>query len=125
MLLDTCGLLWLAQGGGNLSAKALEKIDRSPVVFISAITGFEVALKWKSGKLRLPAQPEDWFTIVVEHHNLDVLPLTLSICRKAAVLPPYHKDPCDRFIIATAMEENMVIVTGDVNFAQYGVEVVS
>jgi PIN domain nuclease of toxin-antitoxin system len=47
MLLDTCALLWLASGGGELTDSALERIDLSPTVWISAITGFEISLKYK------------------------------------------------------------------------------
>ena len=125
MLLDTCALLWLSQGGGNLSEDTLERIEHAPLAYVSAITGFEVALKWKSGKLKLPAQPDDWLDIIIEHHNLDVLPLTFQICRRAALLPPFHGDPCDRFIIATAKELNLSVVTADSIFVHYGVDVIS
>ena len=45
MILDTCALLWVAQGGGALSAAALQRIDTAPVVYVSAISGFEVGTK--------------------------------------------------------------------------------
>lgn len=54
MLLDTCALLWLASGGGQLSRTVLERIDASDMVYISAISAFEVSLKYRQGKLGLP-----------------------------------------------------------------------
>jgi PIN domain nuclease of toxin-antitoxin system len=49
--------------------------------------------------------------------------LTIDICLRASELPPIHGDPCDRFIIATALQQNAFVVTADKRFHQYGVEV--
>ena len=58
MLLDTCALLWLVEGGGQLSQSVIEQIDLSPYVYISASTGFEISLTHRNGKLKLPVPPE-------------------------------------------------------------------
>jgi len=47
MILDTCAILWLAGGGGKLSEDTLSKIETSPLVCISGISGFEISLKAK------------------------------------------------------------------------------
>ena len=73
MLLDTCALLWLTQGGGELTGETLEIIDGAPIVHISAITGFEIGVKHAKGKLHLPARPADWMKVVLEHHDIDFL----------------------------------------------------
>jgi len=125
MLLDTCALLWLAQGGGNLSAEIYEQIGKEPIVYVSAISGFEIGIKHRKGKLILPVSPKDWFQAVIQHHDLNVLPLDLSICTHSTELPLIHADPCDRFIIATAEIHKLRIVTGDTLFKQYGVSVLS
>ncbi len=125
MLLDTCALLWLANGGGDLSDAALERTDSSQVVCISAISAFEISLKYRQGKLGLPALPGEWFRVVLEHHNISVIPLDIDICIAANDLPPFHKDPCDRLIIATARLHRFPVVTGDTRFEEYGVEVIS
>jgi len=127
MLLDTCALLWLAKGDDRLPESVLEQIDLSSKVYISAITGFEISLKYRKGKLKLPVSPEQWFKIIVEYHDLTVISLDLDICIASTGLPPFHKDPCDRFIIATAMLNNLPIVTSDKRFKEYkeyGVELV-
>ena len=125
MILDTCALLWLAQGEGELSETALQRIDVAPVVYVSAISGFEIGIKVQQGKLALPARPADWFTAVLTHHNLEVLPLDLEICTRSTELPAIHADPCDRMIIAAAQVHHMPVVTTDPIFAQYGIEIIS
>ncbi len=78
ILLDTCGLLWLATNE-KLSADALNKIENASVVYISAITGFEIGIKYKSGKLKLPMPPKEWLTEIVNHHDISVLDIDLDI----------------------------------------------
>jgi len=124
MILDTCALLWLAGGGKNLSREALNRINESPAVYVSAISGFEIGLKVAKKKLKLPLSPKDWFERVVEHHSLTILPLNLEICVAATELPAIHNDPCDRFILATARLNNLTVVTADGNFEKYGITVI-
>jgi PIN domain nuclease of toxin-antitoxin system len=125
MILDTCALLWLAAGGKKLSRAALKEINEAPVICVSAISGFEVALKVAGGKLELPHPPVEWFARMVEHHSLTMLPLELDVCIKAAGLPSIHNDPCDRFIIATALLNDLPVITTDERFEQYGVKVLN
>ena len=125
MILDTCALLWLASGDKKLSRAALKEINAAVAVYVSAISGFEIAIKAGKGKLKLPHPPQEWFEKVVAHHGLTVLPLELNVCIAAAELPPLHNDPCDRFIIGAAKLHDLTVVTGDEQFEQYGVTVVS
>jgi PIN domain nuclease of toxin-antitoxin system len=125
VILDTCALLWLAQGGGELSETALQFIDAAPVVYVSAISGFEIGIKVQKGKLELPARPSDWFAAVLEHHDIEVLPLGLEVCIRSTELPAIHADPCDRMIIAAAQLHHLPVVTTDPIFSQYGIEVIS
>lgn len=122
MILDTCALLWLAGGHKKLSRSALRDINSSPCLCVSAVSGFEIALKAARGKLELKASADKWLSEVCEHHGISVLPLDLKTCVAAAKLPFIHDDPCDRFIIATAKLKNMAVVTSDERFAAYGVE---
>ncbi|GAK58962.1 hypothetical protein U27_05937 [Candidatus Vecturithrix granuli] len=52
MLLDTCTLLWLANGGGQLTEPTLQKIDAASQVFVSAISGFEISLKLSTRQIK-------------------------------------------------------------------------
>ena len=125
MILDTCALLWLASGDKKLSRSALKEINSASAVYVSAISGFEIAIKVAKGKLKLPHAPQEWFEKVVEHHGLTVLPLELNVCIAAAELPRVHDDPCDRFIITTAKLNDLTVVTADERFEKYGVTVLS
>lgn len=124
MLLDTCALLWLAEGGKELSEAARRRIAQEPAVYVSAISGFEIGLKVARQKLSLPTPPREWFLAIVSHHDLEVVPLDLTVCLAATELPPLHRDPCDRFIIATARARRWPVVTADSVFPQYDIEIV-
>lgn len=123
ILLDTCALLWLAHDRHQISKETLRRIGETPTVCISAITSFEVGIKYRSGKLRLPVPPSQWIAGIMDHHGIAAIDLTVDICLRASELPPIHGDPCDRFIIATALLQNAPVVTADKRFGQYGVEV--
>ena len=125
VILNTCALLWVAQGGGALSETALHRIDTAPVVYVAAISGFKIGIKVQKGKLYLPVPPVDWFATVLAHQHLEVLVLDLDICLLSTALPAIHADPCDRMIIAAAQVYHLSVVTTDPLFAQYGIEVIS
>lgn len=126
MILDTCALIWLASDERDRISKGTwSKIEQSPVVSIVSITGFEIGLKYQAGKLGLATTPEKWVKIAVEFHQLEVIQLDLEICLLSSKLPPIHKDPCDRFIIAAATLRGMPVVTTDRRFAEYGIKVLT
>lgn len=124
VLLDTCVLLWLANGDEKLSESKKTMIFETDNVFISAITGFEISLKHAKNKLDLPLPPTLWLEQMVDFYQLSVLPLDLEICTQSALLEFHHHDPCDRFIIATAIKHQLPIMTGDGIFADYPISVI-
>jgi PIN domain nuclease of toxin-antitoxin system len=123
LLLDTCALLWLASGDKSLSVETLDAIEKAAIVYVSAISAWEISLKAGRGALVLPLGPREWFDAALKHHNLTLLTLDVSILIAANSLPWHHRDPADRFIIASAMAHNADIVTGDRRFIKYGVKV--
>ena len=123
IVLDTCALLWLAEGGGQLSAPLLARLDEEPIVAVSAISAFEISLKVISSKLVLPLPVREWWKGVVDHHRLSVIDITGEIALKSTELAPIHRDPADRFIISTALLNNAPIVTADRRFEEYSVTV--
>ena len=124
LLLDTCALLWLASGDSALSENALSMIENAQVLYVSAVTAWEIAIKSSKGKIQLPLSPRDWFNAVVKLYDIDVLKLTADEMLKSAELPWLHKDPADRFIIATALKNDFMVVTADSNFGKYGVRTI-
>ena len=123
MILDTCALLWLAQGAKQFSPAVLRRLDEAAIVYVSAITAYEIGVKARSGKLILPIPARAWFQQALAHYRLAVLDLDPDICFKATELPPIHRDPCDRFIVATALVHDLPVVTADATFEKYGLEV--
>ena len=77
---------------GRVVRDSLSRIDTAPVVYVSAISGFEIGIKVQKGKLHLPVSPADWFTAILLHHHLDVLVLNLDVCLRSTTLPLLHAD---------------------------------
>ena len=120
ILLDTCSLLWLASDQDNLSIKAKKEIEKnSQALFVSAISAFEIAIKYRNKKLELPLPPLDWFSAAIDFHGIREISITSTIAVTAVVLPPLHNDPCDRIIIATAQLNAMKIITCDPLISRY------
>ena len=126
VLLDTCTLLWLASAQEQLSAAARRLMQQhASSLFVSAITAFEIGVKHRKGRLTLPLDPPQWFGEAVEFHGLRESPVTGRIAAGSTQLPPLHADPCDRIIVATALEHDWTIITPDPLIRQYlGVTVV-
>ena len=124
MILDTCALIWLSEGGGQLSKPALERILNAREVYVSAISGFEIGVKYRKGKLELPMPVADWVEAVIQYHNLSVIDVSMPINMSATQLPLLHLDPFDRIIIATARSLAVPIVSGDEVFSDYDIEVI-
>ncbi len=123
VMLDTCGLIWLVNGGGRLSTKTLEAIQAADIVYVSAATALEIGCKAARKKIDLPIEAEDWYHKALEVHDLVEIPVTGEIALRSASLPFLHKDPADRIIIATARLHHLPIVTHDNRFEQYSVTV--
>jgi PIN domain nuclease of toxin-antitoxin system len=124
LVLDTCALLWLVKGDERLSQNARDAIEFASMVYVSAISAWEIGLKAERGDLILPMQAKAWFESSLERHSLIAAPVDHDIAFRAAALPRFHKDPADRFIIATAMSLSAAIVTADETFKEYGARVI-
>ena len=74
--------------------------------------------------MTLPSPPLEWFESLVARYRLDPIPLSLPVLVRSTQLPWHHKDPADRFIIATALLHSLPVVTADSRFAAYGVETI-
>jgi len=121
LLLDTCAVLWLVSGDKHLSANARERIDEAPFVYVSPITAWEISLKVAQGNLSLPFKPSVWIERVMKAHHLEWLPLSPTILIHANELPWHHRDPADRFILASALLNHLDVVTADTRYGEYGV----
>jgi PIN domain nuclease of toxin-antitoxin system len=120
IILDTSVLLWLAADQNKLSSKAKKCIrENAGNLFVSSISVFEIAIKARKGKLDLPLEAGEWFAKVLQFHGIQEVPINSAIAARSVRLPLLHNDPCDRFIIATAIQNSMIIISGDSLIAQY------
>jgi PIN domain nuclease of toxin-antitoxin system len=126
VLLDTHTFLWWIADDLQLSAQAREVIgDGANVLFFSAVSGWEIAIKAQLGKLRLPANNlEQFITEQLLHNSFTPLPVQLHHTLAVYHLPLRHRDPFDRLLVAQSQLENLPILTVDPLIAQYGVETI-
>ena len=124
MILDTCGLIFLAAGSERLSQETRALLGRQTHRWYCAITAFEIGQKYQAGKLGLPRPPSAWLADAVKRYQLSEIPVDSGLCLAAAELPPYHRDPCDRMIIAAALRLQVPVVTSDPQFAAYGIQTI-
>ena len=125
IILDTCTLLWLSDSSYPLPNAVKERLRSCPPSerFVSAITAFEIGFKSALGKLSLPRPPKVWFEETCAKRGLQPLDVTASVAMRASQLPLHHRDPADRFIISTALEFQLKILTPDKEFSKYEVPV--
>lgn len=124
LILDTCALVWLACDSDRLSSHARGEIDASRRVYVSAISAWEISLKAARGTLELPMPAARWFERALDVHSLTLADLSVEVLVHANELPWHHRDPADRFIIATAQLNDLTVVTDDRRFDAYGVETI-
>ncbi|MYH09684.1 MAG: type II toxin-antitoxin system VapC family toxin [Gemmatimonadales bacterium] len=118
LLLDTHVFLWWVSDWDRIAEPTREAIsDPGNEVFVSAVSGWEIGTKKAKGRLTAPDNLAD----VVEKKRFAHLPLTFEHAERAATLPPHHRDPFDRMLIAQAQAERLVLVTRDARIPLYDV----
>jgi PIN domain nuclease of toxin-antitoxin system len=121
LLLDTHVLLWWLDDHLALSQGARKAIeDQENLVFVSAVTLWEIRIKEALGKLELPAD----FGDVLRAQPFLFLDIAVNHANAIAELPDHHRDPFDRMRIAQAGTENLVVVTHDKHFKGYDVPLI-
>ena len=118
LLLDTHTFVWCLTDVPRLAEAARSAIaDSGNDVFVSAITGWEVAVKRAKGTMTAP----DNLSAMIEEKRFTHLPLTFHHAEQAGKLPLHHRDPFDRFLIAQAQAEGLILVTRDRYIQRYNV----
>ena len=125
VLLDTHALLWWVLGNPRLSAVATTVLGHADTtIVVSAVSGHEIATKYRLGKLPVPARLAEHLDQMVTDNGWQPLPLGMVHAQLAGRLPGNHKDPVDRMLAAQALIEEMPLVTNDVALAGFGVKVI-
>ncbi len=122
LLLDTHALIWWLAGNAALSVRAREAIeDYANSVAVSAASAMEVATKFRIGKLSGAAVLAQDFETIVAAQGFTELPISVQHARLAGEMNISHKDPFDRFLIAQAQADGMVLVSNEALFDTFGV----
>ena len=117
-LLDTHTLLWWLSENLILSSQAKAIISNSQnIIFVSAVSAWEISIKKAIGKLEAPDDLEE----AIAYNNFTPLEITIKDGNLAGKLPKYHNDPFDRMLIAQAMNNSLTIITKASKIPQYQV----
>ena len=121
LLLDTHVILWFEEDAVQLpeTVKAwIENEDNEKFVSIASV--WEVAIKVGLGKLILGKPIEDYFMDLLSRNGFTLMPISISYALRVHSLPPYHRDPFDRMLVAQSLQEEMSIVSADPALDAYG-----
>ncbi|MEV4607898.1 type II toxin-antitoxin system VapC family toxin [Neorhizobium sp. LMR1-1-1.1] len=119
LLLDSHILVWLAAMSTKLPAQArllIEDTDNS--LFFSAASIWELSVKHALGRDDIPVHPRVLYRALLDN-GFQELPITSEHAFALEALPPIHKDPFDRILIAQALSEGMLLLTSDETIARY------
>lgn len=124
-LLDTQVFLWWISDDPRLSSRASAIItDGENRLFLSAASGWEIAIKVRLGRLTLPEPLETFVPEQMALNAIEGLPIQMSHALHVYTLPDHHRDPFDRLLIAQAQLENLPILSADPQISLYAVETV-
>lgn len=119
LLLDTHVFLWWRGEPSRLALDLRNRIATADIVFVSAASAWEAAIKVSLGRLELPDTIEEG----VLASGFERLLITFSHAERVAGLPPHHKDPFDRILVAQAQAEGLTLVTHDRLLEPYDIEI--
>lgn len=123
ILLDTHVLVWWIGQPDKLSPKAKRRIETTAgksEILVSSISVWEIYLLVKRNRLKLTMDIDAWLEKIVTLPYIRFIPVDNKIAAKSVILPPpLHNDPADRIIIATALQENTVLITSDKRILKY------
>jgi PIN domain nuclease of toxin-antitoxin system len=118
VLVDTHALLWWLVDDPLLSQAARETIaNPANTPLVSTASVWEMAIKRSLGKLETP----DDLPARIAGEGFDWLPVSPEHAWQVRNLPPHHRDPFDRLLVAQALVDRLPVVTGDAQFGAYGV----
>ena len=121
-LLDTHVVLWALGEPGKLRRPARTALeDAQNEVFVSVVSGWEIAIKRALGKLEAPDDLEG----AIRMQGFEPLLMTFRHAEQAGGLPPHHRDPFDRMLVAQSQVEGLVLVTRDPDIPLYGVRILA
>lgn len=120
LLLDTHTFIWLSMTPELLSDNVRRMMGHDcHGLFISSITAVEIGLLVRAGRVVVPTDAEQFLTDNLEQFGIHEIPVDIEIGIASTQLPPIHRDPFDRILIATAQKHKMTILTKDRTIPTY------
>ena len=120
LLLDTCVLLWWLDDPDLLSKEASTAIkEPDNRIIVSVVSVWEIAIKEALGKLLSPDNLKE----MIADAEFELMPIDYEHAWHVKDLPPHHKDPFDRLLVAQATVENLMLVTRDSYLEAYNVPI--
>lgn len=122
--IDTQVLIWWVASPEKLSKKALKSIngevESGQLLLVSAICVWEIYMLVQKGRLKLSMDIDAWLEKIEKLPYFQFVPVDNKIASKSVTLPePFHADPADRIIVATAREFGAVLVSSDRRLLNY------
>lgn len=119
LLLDTQLLVWTVEGSPRLPTAARRLIaDPASDVAFSVASIWEIAIKHGRGREEFIMDPRETRTQLLDR-GFEEIAITGGHAVIVAELPPIHKDPFDRLLLAQAMTEGLTLLTTDAQLARY------
>jgi len=122
-MLDTHTWIWWHMNPQKLSQKVKKLVgntNRYDEILLSAISPWEFSKLLEKKKIGISCDPEDWINSALDMPKFRLIPLSPVLAYRSTVLPqPFHSDPADQIIVATAREENATILTKDERILTY------
>jgi PIN domain nuclease of toxin-antitoxin system len=114
VILDTHAWIWYVTESSKLGSNAVKLINKKDVCGVSAISCWEVAMLVAKRRIEFNIPIEDWIKLALEYNKIRLIHLTPEISIQAAYIEqPFHGDPADRIITATALLTNSILITKD------------
>ncbi len=122
ILLDTHVFLWYISADSQLPG-AFRSAIRDPAneIFLSVASVWEAVIKYALRKMPLPEAPAVYLPRQREAHRIATLPVEEAALGHLASLPPLHRDPFDRILIAQALQHGLTLATVDDAIRAYSV----
>ena len=120
ILLDSHVALWWLEDSAALGVECRAVIEQADEAFYSAVTPWELGIKRALGKLTMP----DGLADELESSGFRALAISVDHAERAPALPPHHRDPFDRMLVAQAQLEALTLVSADGIFGAYEVAIV-
>lgn len=124
VLLDTHVWLWMLTEPELLGNAIGVVEDGKNQLLLSAVSSWEIAVKYGLGRLELPTPPQVFVPERIRSSGVTPLSIEHSHTLAVAPLPHHHRDPFDRLLIAQSQVEEVPILTADKAFGDYEVELI-